>query len=71
MSENFYTLIFVWRGPLSVIQQDFLHKATTLFCVFLSLPLSAPVRYVFRCEEQVSAAPGMSRHGGLSSEQRQ
>lgn len=34
---------------------------------FLPFALSAPVRYVLRGEEQVSAAPGMSWHGGLSS----
>ena len=43
--------------------------ATKLSCVF-SL-LSAPVGYVFRGEEQMSEASGMSRHGGRSADQRQ
>lgn len=37
---------------------------------FLSFTFSAPVRYVLWGEEQVSAAPGMSWHGGLSSKER-
>lgn len=65
-TQNPYTGLIITCNSAGLCAQS--NNSSVLF---LFLCLSAPVRYVFRCEEQVSAAPGMSWHGGLSCEQRQ